>query len=432
MPVLAAARSILAILVMLQFFGLSAGAATMPLPERNPVRVAEEMPLPERNPIRDAGLPLPERNPSRVGPDVETAHASPPETKPETKGDAKPEEATPAKPDPNKWGEEEIAAERARCEVMLKYLPVVTEPDDPVKQGECGAVAPVTLISVGKDPEVRLVPPATVTCDMVAAMAQWIEKDVQPVARKVLGAPITRMNIIGHYSCRHALGRTTKRLSEHGIANALDIRDFVTGRGETADLTRDWGPTARDIAARIAAEAAAEAARKAAAVAAAEAAKKAAKEAKDAAKDASSKDTGQKVAKPSATKPEPPRQATTTGNASAEARGRALSRSEIRRAQRDSRRRGEPVHQVTHKASASAGIGRPDAVAASGKNSPTASTAAAPPEDEKPSPKRQFLREIHAKACSTFGTVLGPEANEAHRNHFHVDMAKRRYRNYCE
>ena len=338
MPVLTAARSIVAIVVILQFVGMSAGAANMPLPERNPLRVAEEMPLPERNPIRAADLPLPVRNPSRVGPEVETAHASPPDTK----ADAKPDEATPAKPDPNKWSDEDIAAERARCEVMLKDLPVVTEPDDPVKQGECGAVAPVTLISVGRDPEVRLVPPATVTCDMVAAMAQWIEKDVQPAARKALGAPITRMNIIGHYSCRHAFGRTTKRLSEHGVANALDIRDFVTERGETADLTRDWGPTARDIAARIAAEAAAEAARKAAAAAAAEAAKKAAKEAKDAAKDAPSKDTGQKVAKLSATKPEPPRQTVITGNASAEARGRPLSRSEIRRAQRDARRRAAP------------------------------------------------------------------------------------------
>ena len=37
----------------------------------------------------------------------------------------------------------------------------------------------------------------------------------------------------------------------------------------------------------------------------------------------------------------------------------------------------------------------------------------------------QFLRDIHASACKVFGTVLGPEANNAHRNHFHVDMAKR-------
>ncbi|MBT3071091.1 extensin family protein [Rhodomicrobium sp. Az07] len=37
-----------------------------------------------------------------------------------------------------------------------------------------------------------------------------------------------------------------------------------------------------------------------------------------------------------------------------------------------------------------------------------------------------FLREIHAGACRIFGTTLGPEANEAHGNHFHLDMTERR------
>ena len=430
MPVLTTGRSIFAIVVILPFSGISASAAEMPLPERNPMRLAESIPLPERNPIREAGLPLPERNPMRVAPETETAHATPPDAKADEKPaeapEAKPEPAKPEpeKPDPNKWPEADIAAERARCETMLKDLPVVTEPDDPIKHGECGAVAPVTLVSVGKDPEVRLMPPATVTCDMVAAMAQWIEKDVQPAARKILGAPVTRMNIIGHYSCRQALGRITTRLSEHGLANALDIRDFVTESGEVADLTRDWGPTARDIAARIAAEAAAEAARKAAAAAAAEAAKKAAKEA---AKDAKG---GAKDAQKAVSKVEPPPATMVKGNASAEAIGRELSRSEIRRAQREARRRGRPVRPIRRAIEADAGIARPESAGTSGKKSPA--SAAAPAADDKPTPRRQFLRQIHAEACGTFGTVLGPEANEAHRNHFHVDMAKRRHRSFCE
>lgn len=425
MAVLTTRRSMFAILAMLQFAGISAGAADMPLPDRNPLRVAEATPLPERNPIREAGLPLPERNPNRVAPEAEVASASPPHDTTDPKTDAKPDDPPEAKPDLTKWRDEEIAEERARCEVILKDLPVVTEPDDPVRKGECGAIAPVSLVSVGKDPAVRLVPPATVTCDMVAAMAQWIEKDVQPTAREILGAPITRMNIIGHYSCRYALGRTSKRLSEHGLANALDIRDFVTERGENVDLTRDWGLTARDIAARIAAEAAAEVARKAAAAAADEVARRAAKEARDAAPKGA-----QKVAKLAAGNPMPEPASMISGNVGAEAGGGALSRSEIRRAQRDARRRGRPSRLGKRAVSADADISR--AGAAPGRNSPAARPASPPPEAEKPSPRRRFLRQIHAKACGTFGTVLGPEANEAHRNHFHVDMAKRRYRNYCE
>jgi hypothetical protein len=47
-------------------------------------------------------------------------------------------------------------------------------------------------------------------------------------------------------------------------------------------------------------------------------------------------------------------------------------------------------------------------------------------------PPTQFLRAAHAAACRIFGTTLGPEANEAHRNHFHVDMAERKYKKICD
>ena len=46
--------------------------------------------------------------------------------------------------------------------------------------------------------------------------------------------------------------------------------------------------------------------------------------------------------------------------------------------------------------------------------------------------KAKFLRAAHAAACRIFGTTLGPEANNAHRNHFHVDMAKRKYKKICD
>ncbi|WP_313739879.1 extensin family protein [Pseudomonas sp.] len=34
----------------------------------------------------------------------------------------------------------------------------------------------------------------------------------------------------------------------------------------------------------------------------------------------------------------------------------------------------------------------------------------------------QFLREVQQAACKAFNTVLGPEYNAAHANHFHLDM----------
>jgi hypothetical protein len=34
---------------------------------------------------------------------------------------------------------------------------------------------------------------------------------------------------------------------------------------------------------------------------------------------------------------------------------------------------------------------------------------------------REFLRVVHRSACKRFGTVLGPEYNAAHRDHFHLE-----------
>lgn len=38
--------------------------------------------------------------------------------------------------------------------------------------------------------------------------------------------------------------------------------------------------------------------------------------------------------------------------------------------------------------------------------------------------ERFFLRELHQGACATFMTVLGPNYDANHRDHFHVDLAR--------
>jgi hypothetical protein len=54
------------------------------------------------------------------------------------------------------------------------------------------------------------------------------------------------------------------------------------------------------------------------------------------------------------------------------------------------------------------------------------------PDPETASGKALFLHAAHRAACSIFSTVLGPEANKAHKNHFHLDMATRKNGNFCE
>ena len=84
-----------------------------------------------------------------------------------------------------------------------------------------------------------------------------------------------------------------------------------------------------------------------------------------------------------------------------------------------------------------------DAEAGGVKNNPLAAAPADPnvnrfvrPADAArpaaPSPASSFVRQVLLEACQSFKTVLGPEANAAHKDHFHFDMEPRRGRALCE
>lgn len=287
-----------------------------------------------------------------------------------------------------RWTDQEIELARARCTALLKGLDLVVVPNPPISDGkECGTAAPMQLISIGSNPQVALTPPPVLTCDMIAAMHKWMQKDVQPLARKHLGAPVVGITTMSSYSCRNAYGRARARLSEHGRVNALDIGSFLTAKGQTTMVVADWGPIAREVAAQAAAAAAA---RKA------EEDKKAA-----AAKDKQPDKAAPAPQLPAAIVIRPSIAIPTPGIAIAPPQGPSTGSLGLNDASR---------------------LGGPKA-------------GAAPPPVPEPtglSSKALFLRAAHKAACKTFGTVLGPEANNAHKNHFHVDMAERKHGVICE
>ena len=175
---------------------------------------------------------------------------------PEKKDDknAKAPAAKDAAATPAAWKPEEIAAAQARCTAILKDLDAVSTPVPPIREGQCGAAAPIRLTSLGKNPAVTFSPPALVDCELAGALAGWIKNDVQPLAIKHLGAKIVRVEVMSDYACRTSAGRGAKHLSEHAFANAIDIGSFVTEKGQTASVLGGWGTPKREIAERIAAE----------------------------------------------------------------------------------------------------------------------------------------------------------------------------------
>ena len=315
----------------------------------------------------------------------------------------------------------DIEAAQARCTTLLKSIHAVAIPKDPIEEGDCGSLAPVELVSVGKNPEVALSPPAILNCDMVVALHDWIKADVQPIAKKHLGREVVRLETMSSYSCRNAYGRKMSKLSEHGKANALDIRGFVTAKGDTAYVLEDWGLTSGEIKAAAAAAQKEQAARELA-VAQAKAEAEAQARAIAAAK-AKAGGTATAAAQPAAQQPANPLANATT---IVEGIGKpALSLGATQKGTgtdlglTQSSKLGGPK-----KPAETAAHVRPETVAAA--------PASASPNDAVAAAKSQFLRELHATACRRFGTTLGPESNAAHRNHFHVDLAERKSKSICE
>ena len=81
---------------------------------------------------------------------------------------------------------------------------------------------------------------AQITCPVSVGLTMWIEKDVRPLAREMLGSELQRMEQLGTYNCRRIGGGETGRWSQHATGNAIDISAFVLEDGRRISLLQDW------------------------------------------------------------------------------------------------------------------------------------------------------------------------------------------------
>jgi hypothetical protein len=143
------------------------------------------------------------------------------------------------------------AAEPSACQIGLgkiaefKSLPVL------VGAGECGATDAVLMASVilPDQSKVAVTPPATLRCPIATEIANWVREDVAPSMKK-FGPPLRALDNFDSYSCRGRNNIRAAQLSEHGKADAIDIRDFALADGREFGLTdvhvdKDWRDTIR-------------------------------------------------------------------------------------------------------------------------------------------------------------------------------------------
>jgi hypothetical protein len=114
----------------------------------------------------------------------------------------------------------------------FKPLPPITGP------GDCTATDVVALdvVLLADGHRIVLSPTATLRCPMAEAVTHWIRDDVAPTIA-ALGKSLRGVETVDSFDCRRRNGMKDAKISEHGRANALDVRAFKLASGAAIELT---------------------------------------------------------------------------------------------------------------------------------------------------------------------------------------------------
>jgi hypothetical protein len=125
------------------------------------------------------------------------------------------------------------------CRIRL-MLDVAIAPSLPPIEGpgECGAPDVVRLEAVvlPDQSHVTLNPPATLRCTMAEAIVNWVREEAAPRAL-ALGSPLRAIQNFDSFDCRGRNRIVGAKVSEHGKANALDIKSLKLADGRVIHLT---------------------------------------------------------------------------------------------------------------------------------------------------------------------------------------------------
>jgi len=124
-------------------------------------------------------------------------------------------------------------ADLSRADVRFSPLP------DRDYGGGCQVIGAVQLIDIGL-PVTNL---KGMRCPLARNFIAWLRNAAAPAAREILGGELVRVETMGSYSCRGIIGGgpvSAGRVSEHGLANAVDVSAFVLADGRRITVKQGW------------------------------------------------------------------------------------------------------------------------------------------------------------------------------------------------
>ncbi len=145
-------------------------------------------------------------------------------------------------PPPENWTPAEIETGRMDCKRRLSGLHVLYGLAGPIREGACGLPAPIRLegFEYEREPALLFSPAPTVSCKLAGALRRWADEVIEPLAITHLQTRITGIATLSAYHCRTRYDDLAQRISQHAYANALDLSEFVTEKGERIGILDNW------------------------------------------------------------------------------------------------------------------------------------------------------------------------------------------------
>jgi len=147
--------------------------------------------------------------------------------------------------------EAEAAPAPSLCRLALTEAVAVAPSIAPIDgPGACGGPDLVRLEAIVLPDRSRVVvkPAAILRCEMAAALVAWAREDLMPLARSA-GTALLGIDNFDSFSCRGRNRVAGAKLSEHGRANALDIRALNFAGRAPVSLTDSAVP--RDLREKV-------------------------------------------------------------------------------------------------------------------------------------------------------------------------------------
>jgi hypothetical protein len=179
-----------------------------------------------RGALLPASVPLPKPRP-----------ADAPATEPDRPATAK--QSAPEADRPAAEAEAPVPPPPSACRLALtEAIAIAPSIPDIHGVGGCGGEDLVRLEAVvlADKRRVSVKPAAILRCTMASAVADWIRTDMAPLAASV-GSTISDLDNFDSFECRGRNRVVGAQLSEHGRANALDIRAVKLANGQSISLT---------------------------------------------------------------------------------------------------------------------------------------------------------------------------------------------------